>query len=201
MSSAPISRTIGAIATSSRCACSTTSMTAGRWCDDRGTTDIEDCASRIRLALDDAMTELSDAYGQDMSAWRWGDAHKAIHVHRPLGNFPVVGGTFNREAEMDGGAFTLLRAANAMGGQGPTPPCMAQATARSTIWARPTSRSTSFRWGNRGTFISPHYDDLLGLWAAAQYITIPTTPDAVSSTAAHALWLEPATPVSASTNP
>jgi len=165
---------------------------SGRWCDDRGTTEIEDCPSRIRLALDDAMTELSETYGQDMSAWRWGDAHMAIHVHRPLGNFPVVGSIFNREVQMDGGAFTLLRASNAMGGLRPYAAVHGAGYRAIYDLGAPDESLYMISMGQSGNIYSPHYDDLLGLWAAAQYITIPTTPGAVSATVAHALWLEPA---------
>ena len=160
-----------------------------------------DCASRIRLALNDAVTELSGLYGQDIAAWRWGDAHKAIHVHRPLGNFPVVGGTFNREVEMDGGAFTLLRAANAMASQRPY--AAVHGAGYRAIYDLGALDASLYMIsvGQSGNIFSPHYDDLLGLWAATEYIAIPTTPEVVSRTAAHALWLEPLAPASASTNP
>lgn len=174
---------------------------AGRWCDDKGTTDIEDCASRIRLALDDAIAELTAAYGDTMSAWRWGDAHHAVHVHRPLGNFPVIGGTFNREAEMDGGAFTLLRADNAMGS--PRPYAAVHGAGYRAIYdlGAPDESLYIISVGQSGNVFSPYYDDLLGLWAGAQYITIPTAAPAVSSSAVHTLRLEPASSVNGSTNP
>ncbi len=91
----------------------------GRWCDDRSTPAIEDCASRIRLALHDAVTELSAEFGPDPARWHWGDAHKAIHKDQVFGGFPIIGGFFNREAEMDGGPFTLLRADHSMRSEQP----------------------------------------------------------------------------------
>jgi penicillin amidase len=164
---------------------------AGRWCDDRGTPDVEDCASRIRLALKDAQSELTAAYGDSISAWRWGDAHRAVHVHRPLGSFPVIGSTFNREAEMDGGAYTLLRAANAMGSRRPYAAVHGAGYRAIYDLGAPDQSLYIISVGQSGNVYSPHYDDLLGLWAQAQYITIPTTPEAVSTGAAHSLWLEP----------
>lgn len=174
---------------------------SGRWCDDRGTPDVEDCASRIRLAIGDAVTELSDLYGQDMTAWRWRDAHMAIHVHRPLGSFPVVGSTFNREVEMDGGAYTLLRAANAMASERPYAAVHGAGYRGIYDLGAPDASLYMISMGQSGNIFSPHYDDLLGLWGAADYITIPTTPAEVSGTAAHVLWLEPAEPSPGSTNP
>jgi penicillin amidase len=172
-----------------------------RWCDDRGTPDVEDCASRIRLALDDALTELSAAYGETMSAWRWGAPHHAVHVHRPLGNFPVIGGLFNREAEMDGGPFTLLRADNAMGSSRPYAAIHGAGYRAIYDLGAPDNSLYIISVGQSGNVFSPYYADLLGPWAAAQYITIPTTPVAVSSSAAHALWLEPEGTVNGSRNP
>jgi penicillin amidase len=165
---------------------------AGRWCDDRGTTDAEDCASRIKLALGDALTELSAAYGENASAWRWGDAHHAVHIHRPLGNFPVIGGTFNREAEMDGGAYTLLRAANAMGNERPYAAVHGAGYRAIYDLAVPDRSLYMISVGQSGNVYSPHYDDLLGLWAETQYIAIPTAPDQVEAAAAHRLELQPA---------
>jgi penicillin amidase len=164
---------------------------AGRWCDDKGTPDIEDCASRIRLALADAATELSEIYGQDISAWRWGDAHKAVHIHRPLGNFPLVGSYFNREIEMDGGAFTLLRAANAMSSNRPYTAVHGAGYRAIYDLGAPDQSLYMISVGQSGNIYSPHYDDLLGLWAETQYITIPTAPEAVRATAGHTLVLHP----------
>jgi penicillin amidase len=165
---------------------------AGRWCDDRSTPLLEDCASRIRLALGDALNELAQAYGEDMSAWRWGDAHKAVHTHRPLGNFPVVAGYFNRETEMDGGAFTLLRAANAMAARRPYTAVHGAGYRAIYDLGAPDRSLYMISVGQSGNLYSRHYDDLLGLWADAQYIAIPTAPDAVSAAAAHRLDLQPA---------
>jgi penicillin amidase len=172
-----------------------------RWCDDRGTPDVEDCVSRIRLALDDALTELSAAYGENMSAWRWGTPHHAVHVHRPLGNFPVIGGLFNREAEMDGGPFTLLRADNAMASSRPYAAIHGAGYRAIYDLGAPDNSLYIISVGQSGNVFSPYYDDLLGPWSRAQYITIPTTPVAVSSSAAHALWLEPEGTVNGSRNP
>ena len=147
------------------------------------------------------MTELSNLYGQDMAAWRWGGAHKAIHVHRPLGNFPVIGGVFNREVEMNGGAYTLLRAANAMASQRPYAAGHGAGYRAIYDLGAPDASLYMISMGQSGNVFSPHYDDLLGLWGAAEYIAIPTTPEVLSGTAAHLLWLEPAEPARGSTNP
>ncbi|HEX3487437.1 MAG TPA: penicillin acylase family protein [Micropepsaceae bacterium] len=170
-----------------------------RWCDDRATPEIEDCPSRIRLALHDAVTELSQAYGSDPTRWRWGDAHKAVHREQPFGSFPVIGGFFNREVEMDGGAFTLLRADHAMAA--PRPYAAIHGAGYRGIYdlADPDRSLFIISTGQSGNLFSSHYADLLRLWAHEDYITIPTTRTAVEAAAVNRLTLQPMS--SATTHP
>jgi penicillin amidase len=168
-----------------------------RWCDDRATTEIEDCPSRIRLALHDAVAELSQAYGSDPSRWRWGDAHKALHRAQPFGSFPVIGNFFNREVEMDGGPFTLLRADHAMAS--PRPYAAIHGAGYRGIYdlADPERSLYIISTGQSGNLFSTHYDDLLPLWAGTKYITIPTARTAVEDAAVNRLIFQP----EKSTNP
>jgi penicillin amidase len=162
-----------------------------RWCDDRATPEVEDCPSRIRLALHDAVAELSQAYGTDQARWRWGDAHKAVHREQPFGSFPVIGGFFNREVEMDGGAFTLLRADHSMAS--PTPYAAIHGAGYRGIYdlAAPDRSLYIVSTGQSGNLFSPHYDDLLPLWAQKEYVAIPTAPAAVEAAAVNRLVLQP----------
>ncbi len=167
---------------------------AGRWCDDRATPEVEDCASRIRLALHDAMAELSSVYGPDPARWRWGDAHKAIHRAQPFGAFPVIGGFFNREAEMDGGAFTLLRAD--VNFRSTQPYAAIHGAGYRGIYdlSAPDNSLFIISTGQSGNVFSRHYDDLIGEWAKGAYITIPTAADTVSKGAVEKLTLQPEKP-------
>ncbi|HXJ01041.1 MAG TPA: penicillin acylase family protein [Micropepsaceae bacterium] len=163
-----------------------------RWCDDRSTPEIEDCGSRIKLALHDAVTELSQAYGSNPARWRWGDAHKAIHREQPFGSFPVIGGFFNREVEMNGGPFTLLRADHAMAS--PRPYAAIHGAGYRGLYdlATPDRSLYIISTGQSGNLFSSHYDDLLRLWARQDYIVIPTTRAAVNAAAVNRLVLQPA---------
>ncbi len=163
----------------------------GRWCDDKATPQIEDCGSRIRLALHDAVSELSQAYGNDPTRWRWGDAHKAVHAAQPLGSFPLIGGFFNREVEMDGGPNTLLRADNRM--SSPRPYAAIHGAGYRGIYDLANMDASLYivSTGQSGNVFSAHYDDLLGLWAKGQYINIPTAPEAIAATTVNRLILKP----------
>lgn len=49
------------------------------------------CGPMLKAALEVAVTALSDEYGADPAAWRWGAAHQAIFAHPILGRLPVIG--------------------------------------------------------------------------------------------------------------
>lgn len=161
------------------------------WCDDRTTPAKEDCKSRIRLALSDAVNELSQAYGDDPSRWRWGEAHWATHMHRPLGSFPVIGGFFNRESEIDGGAFTILRGDYSFASRRPYAAVHGAGYRAIYDLAKPDRSRFMISTGQSGNFFSPHYDDLMPLWAKVDYVEIPTDPKAVAAGAVHRLTLRP----------
>jgi penicillin amidase len=162
-----------------------------RWCDDKGTQETESCASRIRLALEDAMAELSAAYGPDPSRWRWGDAHISVHEGRPFGAFPLIGSFFNREAVMDGGAFTVLRADHRMGSQRPY--AAVHGAGYRGIYDLGDADGSLYMisTGQSGNLYSRHYDDLLPLWAEGGYVKIPITPQTIATSAAYTLTLQP----------
>jgi penicillin amidase len=177
---------------------------AGRWCDDKGTTEIEDCPSRIRLALRDAIGELSQAYGPTPSRWRWGDPHKAVHEHRPLGAFSLISRYFNREIEMDGGPFTLLRADGRMPSARPYAAIHGAGYRGIYDLANPDQSRYTISTGQSGNVFSPHYDDLLELWVKGEYIAIPTDPASVAAATVDRLQLQPMKAAGAaptSTNP
>jgi penicillin amidase len=168
-----------------------------RWCDDRATPQVEDCPSRIRLALHDAIAELSEVYGSDYTRWRWGDAHKAIHRAQPFGSFPIIGDFFNREVEMDGGPFTLLRADHAMAAARPYAAIHGAGYRGIYDLADPDRSLYIISTGQSGNLFSTHYDDLLRLWTRKDYITIPTARAAVEAAAVGRLVFQP----EKSTNP
>jgi len=163
----------------------------GRWCADRTSPEVADCSSRIRLALHDAVTELTSVYGSDLSLWRWGDAHKAIHLAQPLGSFPLIGGFFNREVEMSGGPFTLLRADNNMRSSRPYAAIHGAGYRGIYDLAAPDRSLYIISTGQSGNIFSPHYDDLMKTWSRDGYLTIPTEPVAVESAAVDRLIFQP----------
>lgn len=71
------------------------------WCGAAG------CAAASSAALSDALNRLQAVHGDDVSAWRWGDAHPAISVHRPLSNVKPLAPFFEVRTPTGGDPFTL----------------------------------------------------------------------------------------------
>jgi penicillin amidase len=135
---------------------------------------------------------LSAQFGSNPARWRWGEAHKAIHKDQVFGGFPIIGDFFNREVEMDGGPFTLLRADHAMQSERPYAAIHGAGYRGIYDLAEPERSLYIISTGQSGNLFSPHYDDLLGVWAKGDYIAIPTVADAVAGAALNRLSLEPA---------
>jgi penicillin amidase len=64
------------------------------------------CAEQSAEALGRALERLSSQYGNDPAAWRWGTAHLARSIHRPLGNLPALAKAFDVTVPTGGDPWT-----------------------------------------------------------------------------------------------
>lgn len=144
---------------------------AGRWCDDRDTPAPETCDDIASLALDDALAELTEKYGEDLARWRWGEAHMAVHRHQPFGQTPL-GLLFNIVHETGGGDHTLLR--GQMPGDGDEPYRNVHAGGYRAIYdfADLDRSVAAIATGQSGHFLSRHYDDLAETWRTGDFIPL-----------------------------
>lgn len=60
------------------------------WFDDVNTRKIETRDEIIRKSLADALTELEENYGKDLTGWQWGSIHKVTFKHAFSGNFSLL---------------------------------------------------------------------------------------------------------------
>ncbi|MGB0505455.1 MAG: penicillin acylase family protein [Pikeienuella sp.] len=143
---------------------------AAEWCDLNKSVRKESCAEITKLALDDALDELSEAHGDDFENWRWGEAHVARHIHTPLGlQFPLSM-FVNIEHETSGGDFTILRAKTA--GKGATPYQNVHAGGFRAVYDFADLDRSKFiiSTGQSGHMLSRHYDGLAEMWRSGGYI-------------------------------
>ncbi len=79
------------------------------WCDDTATAATEDCTAAVSAAFANAVADLRERLGDDPSAWRWGDLHRARFEHPVLRRIPLLRELFAVAVATSGGDFTLNR--------------------------------------------------------------------------------------------
>jgi penicillin amidase len=142
----------------------------------------------LNESLETAMDETVKLLGENSSQWRWGALH-TISFEHPLANSAARREVFNRGPVGRGGdGYTP----NATGGSG-----FSQGSGASyrhildlDDWDRSVFTSTPGQSGQPG---SPHYDDLLQLWANHEYAPLVFSREAVEQNTSQKLILSPGT--------
>jgi penicillin amidase len=73
------------------------------------------CLEQVSSALDRALEALAARYGDDMTRWRWGDAHYASFRHKVFDRIPVIRRLVGMRIPTDGDFFTIDRGASRRG--------------------------------------------------------------------------------------
>jgi penicillin amidase len=164
---------------------------AGRWCDVLRSAPVETCDEIARMALDDALVELSTRFGPNVESWRWGEAHQATHDHSVLGRLPVLNWFVNIRQPTSGGDNTLLRGRTA--GTEPEPYLNVHGAGYRGVYdfADPDSSVFILSTGQSGHPLSRHYDDLSELWRRGEYIPMSLDPELARAAATGITRLTP----------
>ena len=173
---------------------------AAAWCDDIGTEDeTETCKDVAAAALDKALERLAADYGDDDRAWRWGQAHTAMHRHAALGGIAtqVLGVRLgldrfvNIVQETSGGDDTLNRGATAQSGRNPYRNVHA-AGYRGVYDFSDLDRSQFIvSTGVSGHPLSEHYANLAPLWRIGEYMPMSLNREDFEPGAIGILRLQP----------
>lgn len=150
---------------------------APEWCDDVSTEDIEEtCGNQVQIALEQALTELAQAYGNDLAEWRWGDAHRATLPHPALSRVPLIGGFFENPIATPGGDETVNRGGAGYSGNGPSERYVhrqgAGLRAIHDMAMPPASSRFMIADGQSGNPLSEHYAGMSGLWSGGRYVKL-----------------------------
>lgn len=81
----------------------------GPWCPSNATQDKPSCRDLVSSSLASTLDKLTARYGKEMSSWRWGATHQALHAHPALGRIPVLRDLVNITLPSDGGDDTINR--------------------------------------------------------------------------------------------
>ncbi|MFN3576450.1 MAG: penicillin acylase family protein [Tabrizicola sp.] len=164
---------------------------ASVWCDVIQSAAVESCTDIARIALDDALVELTERYGPNLESWRWGDAHQAVHDHPVLGDVPFLRYFVNIRQSTSGGDDTLMRGVTR--GEGPEPYQNVHAAGYRGVYdfADPDSSVFITATGQSGHPLSRHYDDLGELWRRGEYIPMSLDPGLARAAAVGVMVLTP----------
>ena len=164
---------------------------ASVWCDVIQSAAVESCTDISRIALDEALLELTEKYGPNIESWRWGDAHEAVHDHPVLGEVPFLKYFVNIRQSTSGGDDTLMRGVTR--GTGPEPYQNVHSAGYRGVYdfADPDSSVFIIATGQSGHPLSRHYDDLGELWRRGEYIPMSLDPELAHAAAAGVMVLTP----------
>jgi penicillin amidase len=165
---------------------------ASVWCDVVQSAAVETCADIAKIALDDALLQLTEKYGPKIESWRWGDAHEATHDHPVLGDVPFIHYFVNIRQSTSGGDNTLMRGETS--GVGPNPYQNVHGGGYRGVYdfADPESSVFIIATGQSGHPLSRHYDDLSELWRRGEYIPMTLDPELARAGAVGITHLVPA---------
>ncbi len=149
---------------------------ASYWCDVRPSSIEESCTDIARMALDDALQLLEDRYGRNLSTWRWGDAHEAVHEHAVLGQTSLFAWIVNIRQSTSGGDNTLNRGRTPATLPDPFMNVHAAGYRGVYDFADPDSSVFITATGQSGHPLSRFYDNLGDLWRRGEYIRMSLDP-------------------------
>ena len=163
----------------------------GHWCDDIRTEAEESCATIAAAALDTAMADGMEMWGEDIAAWRYGEVHQARHAHPVFTNIGALRDWFDIRTPIGGDGATVNVAHHSFRNDSWDVVHGASYRALYDLSAPDRSRYI-ITTGQSGHFLSPHYDDQAALWGRGEYIEIPTGWSADQAPdGAHILRLSP----------
>jgi penicillin G amidase len=148
-------------------------------------------AEEAASVLSEVVHELEHGHGTDVSHWAWGRL-RPLTLRHPMGTIPRLAPTLNLgPVPLGGDANTPAQATS--GPLDPTANPGFLANARAVI---DLADFDAGRWvlagGQSGNPLSPHYDDLFGLWLRGDGVPISWSTDAVASATVATVVLEPA---------
>ena len=163
------------------------------WCDDIASEEVETCDHIVARALERTVRDLAEAYGDDMSRWRWGEAHYAQLRHLPFTYVPVLNKIFDRRIASSGGPFTVNRGRYDISDDQAPFRQTHGSTFRAIYDLSDLDRSLYIQIpGQSGNPLSLYYDNFVQTWRDTEYIPMTTARRDYAAGARRTLILSPA---------
>ncbi|MBL0919292.1 MAG: penicillin acylase family protein [Hydrogenophaga sp.] len=146
------------------------------WCGEAG------CAAASGAALTRALERLKATHGDDASKWRWGDAHPAISVHRPMSNVKPLARLFEVRVPTGGDPFTVNVGQYHLDKADAPYANRHAASLRALYDLADLDRSRFiYQTGQSGNVFSSRYRDMSAGWAANESRVLSLNPGAWTS--------------------
>ncbi|MGE4241137.1 penicillin acylase family protein [Ramlibacter sp.] len=143
------------------------------WCDPAG------CGVDSAKALDRALDRIVAEQGRDVALWRWGKAHPAMSVHRPLGNVAVLARFFDVRVPTGGDPWTV-NVGQYWASDPKMPFANRHAASLRAVYDLADLEKSQFIYqtGQSGLVFSSRYRDMSQEWAQVRYRTLQLNPSA-----------------------
>lgn len=137
------------------------------WWDDYDTRNTETRDDILVAALDAAVAELEEAYGNNPQDWVWGEMHTITFTHGVMDSFPVINSLFNRGAYPTSGGSSIVNATSSTADsyQVDWLPSMRMVVDLSNMANSFTVHTT----GQSGHAFAGHYADMVDMWRLIEY--------------------------------
>lgn len=162
------------------------------WWDDLRSPAMETRDEILRLATADAVDELEERLGPNMSGWTWGALHGATFRNETLGESGIgpIEALFNRGPYPTGGGASIVDATGWSYEEGYE---VAWVPSQRMVfdlsdWERALAIHTT---GQSGHAFHPHYIDMADPWAQIEYAALPWSRTVVESQTEEWLRLVP----------
>ena len=166
--------------------------TGSAWCDDVRSQPPERCEELLADALEKALADLRRRFGEDMASWRWGEAHRAWHRHRPLSRHGLLARFFDVSVASPGDAYSVNVGRSDFSDDA-APYASRHAASYRAIYdlANPEASLFIQSAGQSGNPLSPHYRAFAEPWARGEYVRAVTDRAALEALGAARLALTP----------
>ncbi len=133
------------------------------WCG------VKTCAVQSSEALGRALDRLAKLYGNDPAAWRWGAAHPARSIHKPLGNVAALAKVFDVMVPSAGDPWTVNVGQYWAGDAQPFHNRHAASLRSVFDLANLENSQFIYQTGQSGLVFSSRYRDMSTPWAQGAY--------------------------------
>jgi penicillin amidase len=153
------------------------------WCDDTTTPDREDCPMQLSASLGAALAELEQHNGDDMSVWRWSNAHQAHFSNMIFSGIPLLSKLSEVFVGVGGNTRTLNNSRADFDQPGRFPATFGTRYRQIIDLSDLSNSRFIIAPGISGNIFSPYYKHLAGKWANGEYVRLTGSLEELKSAA------------------